>query len=358
MVFSPEQQQGRVRLSRWLVWSFFLLNLAYFLGIPAYYFLRYQDWVDPGKGFNSLIDTGSLQRIFEADDKSIIHSIAISPDGKILVVGLVRELKIWNLQTGQLLRKLEVPGGIWRVAISPDGKTLATTANEGVEIWRLETGERLRTVLTNSTAIALSPNGLLISGSSDKTIRIWNLKTGQLLRTLSGHSEPANYLALNPNGKTLVSASYIHNDGSYGPGTIKVWSLETGEPQRDLAVGPVGSVALSPDGLTVAASSFSNGNHGNKTIQTWNIKTGALLHTFSSSNLSPPGKSVGLVTFSRDGKNIIEVDEKLLVWDIQNGKLLRTLAGNYDGYAIATGVNNTVAVGLNYWARVMLFQLP
>ncbi|MBK1988440.1 hypothetical protein A0J48_012975 [Sphaerospermopsis aphanizomenoides BCCUSP55] len=50
------------------------------------------------------------------------------------------------------------------------------------------------------------------------TIKIWNLATGELKSTLTGHSGLVWFLAISPDGQTLVSGSWDN--------TIKIWRLE------------------------------------------------------------------------------------------------------------------------------------
>ena len=49
---------------------------------------------------------------------------------------------------------------------------------------------------------------------------MWDLETGRALRTLEGHSDSVYGVAVTPDGKRAVSASWDK--------TLKVWDLETG----------------------------------------------------------------------------------------------------------------------------------
>lgn len=114
-------------------------------------------------------------------DSSGVSSVAISPDEQTLVTGGDKTIKIWNLNTGELLSTFTGHSGwVWSVTFSPDGQSLA-------------------------------------SGSKDKTIKLWNLHTGELLHTLTGHSDGVWSVAASANGQTLASSS---RDGS-----IKVWQI-------------------------------------------------------------------------------------------------------------------------------------
>ena len=51
------------------------------------------------------------------------------------------EINLWDIQSGHLLRRLQVSvfkGRSWDLAFFPDGRTLATTVSSGVQLWRIK----------------------------------------------------------------------------------------------------------------------------------------------------------------------------------------------------------------------------
>lgn len=206
---------------------------------------------------------------------------------------------------------------VWSVALSSDGQTLASgSEDKTIKIWNVDTGQLLRTLnghFDSVRSVAVSSDGQIIaSGSSDKTVKLWNLETG--VRTFSEHSGPVWSVALSPDRQTLVSGSQDN--------TIKIWHLPTGELRRTIVghSGPVFSVAISPDRQIASAG-------GDKTIKIWNLDTGQLLRT-----LKGHSDAVRSVAFSPDGQKLASSswDTTVKVWDLRTGKVIRTFVGHSD----------------------------
>ncbi|MEH1910793.1 WD40 repeat domain-containing protein [Nostoc sp.] len=123
-----------------------------------------------------------------------------------------------------------------------------------------------------------------------------------LVKTLHGHSSSVNSVAISPDGKTLASS------GSYDE-TIKLWNLATGE-EIDTLIGhfsPVESIAISPDGKTLVCGSW-------KSMELWNLATGEEI-----SALTKDYYLVYSVAFSPDGKTLVSggSDNTIKIWRLK-----------------------------------------
>ncbi|MGI2905082.1 protein kinase domain-containing protein [Tolypothrix sp. VBCCA 56010] len=144
-----------------------------------------------------------------------------------------------------------------------------------------------------------------------------------LERTLTGHSNSVNSVAISPDGNTLASGSYDK--------TIKLWNLATGEQIRTLSghSNVLISVAFSPDGKTLASGSIPD-----DTIKLWNLATKEQIRTLS-------GHSDVLISvaISPDGNTLASgsYDKTIKLWNLATGEQIRTLSGHSD-------VVNSVAI--------------
>ena len=198
--------------------------------------------------------TGTLLRTLAGHSDSV-NSVAFSGDGKLVasgsginvisssdsvvtLSGTVSELKLWDAANGQLLHNLNPQGGVSAVALSVDGKALASGGGDkSVSLWDIQSGQLKQKLIGHEgviTAIVFSPDGMtLASGSTDLTVKLWNSQTGELLRTLKDHQFLVTSVAFSPDGKTLATGSAsVHAMGGPISGRTRLWNVETGTLTR------------------------------------------------------------------------------------------------------------------------------
>jgi WD40 repeat protein len=254
--------------------------------------------------------------IFTGHSTGVV-SLKISLDNRTLISGSFDgTIKVWDLQTEQLLKTLTHSGGIKDLAIAPDGQMLASASFEGtIKLWNLKTGKELRTINAHSGyvfSVSFSPDGkILASSSNDDSVKIWNLKTGQLLQTmkLDGFDRyGVYYTGFSPDSKTVVGADRN--------GQISFWNVKTGELiniiQYDCPWSTLPFV-ISPIGQKIVGTCPEE-----DTIKTWDISTGQLLYTIIGNDpyaleINPYGQLLAGV----------DVRGNISIWNLQTGQLLR-----------------------------------
>ena len=155
-------------------------------------------------------------------------SLVFSPGGKSLASASAEapcEIRVWNLQTGQMRVLKDTSKGPSSISFSPDGRQLAAAdsdlSNPAIKLWDLETGTSrvLGRSTRQITAVAWLPDGnQLASGSWDETVRLWNVHTGEP-RTIGENCSCVCRIAISMKGDRLAA---------YGlDGKLRVWDMDT-----------------------------------------------------------------------------------------------------------------------------------
>ena len=227
----------------------------------------------------------------------------ISPSGSIISVenaAMVSQIELLDSDQGREI--------IW----SPDGKWLAI-ANYHIDIYDGKTLEPIYTIETLQWPkhLVFSPNSSLLLAGDYEGLYGWNMDGfAQILSKPEVGSVES--LAISPDGKTLATAS-----GQ----AVKLWDMESWTVLYTLPAGSVTVVAFSPDGHTVAAGGGMAGTE----IIVWNAESGQELYTLTGhTNL------IQSITFSPDGQILASgsIDEKIWLWNINSGLQIRVLSGH------------------------------
>ncbi|KAJ7828348.1 WD40-repeat-containing domain protein [Mycena olivaceomarginata] len=252
------------------------------------------------------VQTGELEH--ELLHSSWVNSVAFSPDGTI---------RIWNIESGEMQKELEGHLG-WRksVAFSPDGNRIALgSSDKTVRIWNVKTGEGEQELLGHSDCIqsvTFSPDGSHIaSGSDDKTVLIWNVENRETKQELAGHSESVQCVTFSPDGANIASGSKDN--------TVQIWNVKTGELERELVghSSSVYSVAFSPDGGLISSGSW-------QTVRIWNVQTGETVQALVGNS-----HWVNSLAFSPDSLHLAggDYDNNILIWNVGTGEMQRKISG-------------------------------
>jgi len=269
--------------------------------------------MNPKRPLVKISEQATLRPIVHED---IVTSVAFSPDSLTIASGSNDStVKIWDTQTGQLLKTFAVQKNfVTSVAFSANGSILAAgvgwlAGNETrgeVHLWDTKKGNLLRVLVGHEGAVlsvAFSPFGKIIASSStDKTVKIWDIETGQLLNTLSGHQGNVTSVAFSNNGEYIASGSLDN--------AIRVWDVRTGKLLITLSRNyftPVTSLAFSPDDRIIVSGCYD------KTARVWDLVSGGLIKIL----IGHKG-TVNSVAFSHDGRKLVtaSADDTVRIWDV------------------------------------------
>jgi len=254
--------------------------------------------VERGSGqptYAAVWSLASGRRILDLPMAQVSNTLAFSPDGRALVLGMrdnsvmllrpkagagAGELALDGilaaLDQGRSVGEVDwndrVLGGhsdtVRDVTFSDDGQRIASTSGDKkVIVWDAQTGEDVFTLVGHKQyveAAAFGPAGQqLVSVGRDNTARIWNL---------GGHTGSIHALAFNP----VPARAQFATAGS--DRSAKLWDRSGDTPRVTRVLrghsGDVYRLAYAPDGDRIATASFD------RTVKLWDTASGALLHTW------------------------------------------------------------------------------
>lgn len=290
------------------------------------------------------------------------HSFAISPDGRIVVVGGGKSglldtptandnsIIAWDLNSGEVMMRLEGHSAeVGNLAFSADGTRLFSTSSDGkLIVWNFSRGTKIREIKAHKALISafeISPDGRkMLTASFDSSIFLWDSDSGALIHQLQGHDGPVFVAKFVPDGQLILSTG--------ADKSLRVWDVRSGRllhtyypfgdgPQRSAGL------AISPDGQTalVGGGEYFGPAYRDPVITQIDIHTGENLqelygheHVVFSLDISSDGR------FALSGS----WDHTVRLWDLQLGvKLASSTYHNNYVMSVAFSQDNQTAYSVS-----------
>jgi|GEM_PF-315790 len=274
------------------------------------------------------VETGKLLRDIDKQ-KEVIALARFSPDGKKFVTFCINDvtstysLIIWDFRTGELLHQIIVD--LWPefIEFSQDGKKLVLYNRKDKELWifNVETGNKICDIKENNY-VSFSPNGeQIITKSSDTIVRVLEIKTGKFVQELKGITKNVRNAQFTMDGKKIV----VEQD-SIG---CLIWDLNTGNNINNFFgnVGLYCSNEYNPSG-EFNYKSIKKGF----VVDDYNTVRERILKNCKDSIVAKYFNYIFPIKRSPDGERILFSDsyEKTYIFDVKSGNLVSELKGiNY-----------------------------
>jgi WD40 repeat protein len=162
-------------------------------------------------------------------------------------------IKVWETATGKELASFEGPTSSWvSVLFSPDGESLAVAGPGSLALHDPATGKVQATLKSKSPEpwLAFTKDGkTLACGGQSQPVILWDVSAGKERTTQKGQlDKAAGPFALSEDGKVLAAGG-----GGLTKPKVAIWDVEKNTIKSSQeSPGTVYSVALSPDGKTLA----------------------------------------------------------------------------------------------------------
>lgn len=268
-------------------------------------------------------------------------------------------IKIWNLDTGEVMRTLRGHQSGIRALQFNSSILVSGSLDHAMKIWNWQTGECLSTLRCHGDGvITVNFDGeYLASGSIDKTIKVFNFNTKETF-TLRGHTDWVNQVRLDIRSRVIFSAS--------DDCTVKLWDLDTKTCIKTFEghVGQVQQILLMPDDFEPDAFEPHHDSADTVSVSSGRSST-PIPAPHHATQLTPPSQDslptptdyrTGFgSTFTNDLSRPLPpmymltagLDFTIRLWETSSGKCLHTFFGHLEGIWGLVGDTLRIVTGAN-----------
>ncbi|MFE9940259.1 nSTAND1 domain-containing NTPase [Streptomyces hirsutus] len=192
-------------------------------------------------------------------------------------------------------------------------------------------------------ASLLAVHAYRTSPTHEATAALYAAAALPLRKRLVSGTEPVYSLALSPDGHTLAAHG---KDGK-----VRIWDLPGGRLRHTFTgLDHSEVVAYSPDGRTLAVAGVGGDD---AMIGLWDPVTGRKLGTFTV-----PDGSVRGMAFSPDGRSVAASSlAAVRVWDVATGRTRHSFTSHPDPEAVAFGPDGRTVAALGFTGQVRVWDM-
>ena len=243
--------------------------------------------------------------------KGYVKAIQFSPDGRWLAIGTTALLELYDAQTYQLSRTIEM--NVDALEFSPEGSEILVAAGNLLHRVDSATGQVMETLTGGEGRIddlAYSSDGKQIAAIHGRgVVRLWE-KDQKAFTFQSTHPRPRkNTLLFSPDGQQLIVGTHA----------IEIWDIDTVELVGEfLTSSPTTSLALHPDETQLAVGTEKG------QIEFWSLQTANQIGMIDGNDVKVEGGrghvEVDSLAFGPGGQSLIVgfYDAVIGVWDTAN----------------------------------------
>ncbi|MBM4431488.1 MAG: WD40 repeat domain-containing protein, partial [Chloroflexi bacterium] len=278
------------------------------------------------------LETGEMVRQLQIVPD--VGGMAFSSDSRLLAIADSSQCAlVWDFVADQV-RRLPHPSSVWSVTFSPDGTFLATSGvDETITLWDLTTNQAVRTLEGNQAVFTQDGTRLVAIGTAG--VQEWDLGTGKELYFMSSPSRTSRDFSFSPDG---ARATYYLAE--------TVWVLDCAVWQARPILGHYSGrgegLAFSPDGRLLVTTNYYGA------LILWSLADGQVLHL-----LETPPRYMQHLVFSPDGQKLAADSQNgfpyVRLWDMSTGQELQSLAKDPERavYGLAFSPDGQTLFGLD-----------
>ena len=307
----------------------------------------------------------SLRPVQSMPQAKNVSSLAFSPDGRLLLSADGRQFPgtdrnpwhvyIWDVESGQLQRKMELQHAADRVRFAPEGDIVAVSDHGAMlTLWEIPSGKLVRSIGTK--ALPGHPIGFgfdfdFLGGSNTLILvgtggtAIVDVKTAEVTRSWKNHLPITFAVEVTRDGTTAFTGGSKHE--------FLVLSMPAGGiiSRIPAASKQVESIALSNDGRRAIVRSHR------AQLSIWDIEKRENLFAIPES--AARGRAIAI---SPDGSRVattMSSPPAVHIWDVDSATVLAQFNGHSRGVsAVAISPDGRLGASGDFNGQIQLWKMP